>query len=124
MPAEGLEPHADILGEGDVGRALDGYLVVGIKIYDIAELQVSSHRGRLVGDALHKVAVAAYGVDMVVEQGKTRLVELMRQILLSHRHAHAVGKALPQGAGRGLDAYPGVALRVSGRVAAPLPELP
>ena len=65
---------------------------------------MAGERGGFVGDALHQVAVAAKGVDVVVEQIEAGPIEMGGEPALGDRHADAVAAALAERAGRGLDA--------------------
>ena len=77
-------------------------------------------RRRLVTDALHEVAVTADPEDVVVAQLGA---EARAEVLLVDRHADGVRKALPQRAGRDLDALRVPVLRVPRCARAELPEL-
>ncbi len=107
MPAVGLVPLQDVLGERGGGVALDGDVVVVVEEDQVAELLMTGQRRRLGGDALLEVAVADDRPDRVVEGrlalGRLR-VEQAALVAGGHRHAHRVGHALAQRTGRGLDA--------------------
>ena len=62
-------------------------------------------------------------VDVVVDDLVARAVEALGEEALGHRHADGVGDALPERAGRDLDARRVAALGVPGRARAPLAEL-
>ena len=80
-------------------------------------------RGRLAGDPLHQVAVAADGVDPIVEQRLARPIEALLQPALRHGHTDAVADPLPQRTGGGLDADRVAVLGVAGGDAAQLTKL-
>ncbi len=83
---------------------------------------MSGQRGRFAGHAFHEVAVAADGVDVEVEQLKSRTIEVLAQPLAGHGHAHAVSRALAKRSRGGLDAGGDVRLGMAGRAAAELAE--
>ena len=60
---------------------------------------------------------------MMIDKRETILVELRAQMRRTHCHADAVGEALPQRAGRNLDARRQDVLRVPRRLRAPLAEV-
>jgi hypothetical protein len=55
-------------------------------------------------NALHHAAVAADGINVVVEDCEPRPVVPAGEPFLGNRHADARGDALPEGARRGFDA--------------------
>ena len=115
VPAIGREAGRDILAEGEVGVALDGDRVVVVDPAQVGELQMAGERGRLAGDALHHVAVAADRIDVVVEQREVRRVVARRQPALGDRHADAVAAALAERPGGGLDAGGEAVFRMAGQ---------
>ena len=122
VPAVGVEPRAHVLGEGDVGAALDGDVVVVVEDDELAETQVPGQRGGLRGHALHHAAVALHHVGEMVDDRVTGAIEASRQSRLGDGHADGVGEALAQRPGRGLHARRQAVLRMAGRAAAPLAE--
>jgi len=68
VPAVGLIPGADVLGEGDLGVVLDGDVVVVPQQREVAELLGAGERGGLGADALFEVAVGGEAPDVVVER--------------------------------------------------------
>ncbi len=93
-----------VLAEGQLRLAFDRDAVVVVDPAQIGELQVAGQRSRFATDAFHQVAVAAQGVDVVVEQLEARPVVAGSQPAGGHGHAHAVADTLPQRPGRRLDA--------------------
>ena len=86
---------------------------------------MAGERGRLAADALLEVAVAADGVDVVVERALALGGVGVEQAALAaggHRHAHGVGDALAERAGRGLDAGGVAVLGVARGLGAPGPQ--
>ena len=79
-------------------------------------------RSGLGPDAFHQVAVAAQGVDVVVEQIEAGAVVAGGQPALGDRHADAVADALPQRPGRRLHAAGVAVLGMSGATAVQLAE--
>ena len=123
VPSVGQEARRDILGEGDARVAFDGDVVVVVDPAKVVELQVAGQRRRFRADAFHQAAVAADGVDVVIEDVEARLVEPIGQPLLADGHAHARRDALPERARRGFDSRDQVVLRMPRRVAADLAEV-
>ena len=68
VPAVGLEAADGVVVEGDLGRAVDGDVVVVVDVDQPAEAEVAGQRRRLVADALHEVAVAADHEGVVVDE--------------------------------------------------------
>jgi len=122
VPAVGLETHEPVLGERQVGGAVDADVVVVVEDDQLAQGEVPGERGGLGGDALHQVAVAGDHVGVVVDDLMLGVVELGRQVRLGDRHADGVPEPLAQGPGRRLDTGRHAALGMSGRPAAPLAE--
>ena len=56
VPAERVKARRDVLGERDVGVAVDGDLVVVVEDDELAEAPVAGEGGGLGGDALHVAA--------------------------------------------------------------------
>jgi hypothetical protein len=123
VPAVGQEARGDVVAEGELGAALDGDAVVVVDPAEVAQHQVAGKGGGLAGDALHHVAVAAQGVDVVIEDGEVRPVEVQGQPAAGHRHADAGGAALAERPGRGLDAGSQVIFRMARALAVDLAEL-
>ncbi len=112
-PAVGLETAIDVLGEGDVGLAIDGHVVVVVDPAEVAQLEVAGGRGRLAGHALHQVAVAAHGPYPVAVDLEPGPVEALLQPPLGHGHADAVRRALAEGTGGRLHTGSDPVLRVT-----------
>ena len=100
-PAEGAVALLDIIGERDLGVAVDGDVVVVVHHGQLAELQVAGERGGLIADTLHHVAVRGEDPGPVIDQVAA---ELPRQEALGDGHADGVAEPLAQRAGGGLDA--------------------
>ena len=71
VPAVGEESGGDIFGEGDAGVAFDGDVVVVVDPAEVIEAQMAGQRGRFRRNALHHAAIAADGVDVVVEDRRS-----------------------------------------------------
>ena len=123
VPVVGPESSRHILGEGQIRRPVDRDIVGVVQVDELPEAEMPRQRRRLVGDALHEVAVRADAVRVVVDDRVLVGVELVGQHPLRERHAHAVGEPLSEGAGRGLHAGRHPKLRMSRRLAAPLPKV-
>ncbi len=59
VPAVGLEPLGRVVGQGQLGGAVDGDVVVVVDVDEPPEAEVAGERRRLVAHALGEVAVAA-----------------------------------------------------------------
>jgi len=122
VPAVRVEALERPVGEGEGRGPVELDVVVVVQVHEPAQLQMARQRGRLGGDSLLEVAVGADGIHVVVDQAVAGPVELGRETALGNGHADAVGEALAERSGRGLDA-PGVPmLGVAGRFRAPLAE--
>ena len=122
VPAVAEEARGHIFGEGDVGVAFDGDVVVVVDPAKVVQLQVAGQRGGLAGDALHHAAVASQAVDVIVEHLEIGLVVMGGQPLAGHRHADGGGDAIAQRAGRRLNAGRPAIFRVAGAAAIDLAE--
>ncbi len=122
VPAVGLEAPASILGEGQVGAALDGDAVVVVQVDQLAQAQMAGQRRSLRCHPLHQVSVADDSVDVVINDLVARTIEVGGQVGLGDGHAHAVGETLPQRAGGGLHPRCRAVLRMAGSAATPLSE--
>ena len=122
VPAVTQEPGGDVLREGDARVAFDGDVVVVVDPAEVVQAQVAGQRRRLRRDALHQAAVAANGIDVVVEDVEARPVVAVGEPLLGDGHAHARGDPLPERTGGGLDARNPVVLGVARGLAVELAE--
>ncbi len=120
VPAVGAEPFADVVVRGEVGRTVDGDVVVVEEADQVAEAEMARQRGGLVADAFHHAAVAGDD-ERVVLLGV--LAEADAQVTFGDRHADRVGEPLPERPGGDLDADGVARLGVSRGLRAPLPEL-
>jgi hypothetical protein len=122
----GLVAEPDVLAEREARGALDRDAVVVVDQAELVQAEEARDRARLTRDALHDVAVGADRVGAVVHQRAAVAVVAHGQHGLRERHADGVSDALPERAGRDLDARDRVLaleLGVPGRPGAPLPEL-
>src|SRR5574340_1299986 len=85
---------------------------------------MSGQRGCLRGDAFHQVAVADDRIGGVVDDLETGTVVTRRHLRFANRHAHRIGKPLPQRAGGGLYAWRMPPFGMPRCLAAPLAEIP
>ena len=67
VPAVPDEARGHVIAERQRRIALDGDVVVVVDPTEVIELEVSCQRGGLAGDPFHHAAVAAQGVDVIVE---------------------------------------------------------
>src|ERR1041385_3302107 len=123
VPAITHKARGDIFSKRQLGVALNGDVVVVVNPAEIGELEMACERGSLARDALHHVAVTTDGINVVIEQLKARLVEVRGLPLPGDRHANAVGHALAQRAGGGLNAGSQAIFGVAGTFAIELAEV-
>jgi len=123
VPTVALEPLCRVVGEREVGLAVDGDTVVVVNPDQATELQVAGERARLVRDALHQVAVRREEIRVMLDDGMARPVEELCQVRFCERHAHGVSHTLAERPGRGLDTRRKPMLGVARRPAPPLTEL-
>src|SRR5689334_5631461 len=91
-------------------------MIVVVDPAKVIEAEVAGQRCRLGADAFHQAAVAAYAVNIVVEDGKVRLVVPHSEPALRDRHTDAGRNTLSERAGGGLDAGYQMVFRMSWRV--------
>lgn len=99
------------------GKLVDltnGNVVVVVDGNQVAELQVTSHRGSLGGNTLHGTAITEEGVGVVVEQLIAGLVEDTTGVGLGNGQTNGVGETLTQRASGDLDTGGVVGLGVTG----------
>ena len=98
VPAVGLIAFEDVFGEGNVGPPVDGDVVVVVQGDQLAQLEVTGQGGGFGGHTLLVAAVTHDHVGVVINEGRTRLVELGGQVGFGDRQADGVGDTGPQGA--------------------------
>ena len=98
MPVIGLEALRHVLGEGQLGGAVERDEVVVVEEDQLAQLQGSGQRSRLMREAFHQIAVAADAVGVVIDDVEARLVVDGGQMLLgdgqADGHAEAPARAV------------------------------
>ena len=100
VPLRGLVPGDHVLIARQIGRAVDGDIVVVPQHDQPAELEMPGEPDRFVVDALHQVAVAGDDEGAVVDQ----LVAVNRvQMALGDRHSDRHRHALAERPGRHFD---------------------
>src|SRR5262245_39710691 len=104
VPTVIQKPACNVLSESDARIALDGDVVVVVDPAEIIEAQVTSQGRGFRRDAFHHAAITANRINIVVENFKTGAVVTIGEPLFRDTHSHARGDALPQWAGRGLNA--------------------
>ena len=122
VPAIGQEARRDIVAESEIRMPFDRDPVAVVDPAKVAQHLVTGERGRFARYALHHVAVAAHGINVVVEHREVRPIEMLRQPAPGERHADAVAAALPERAGRRLDPGGQVIFGMAGTFAADLPK--
>ena len=124
MPSVGLEPLRRIVGEPARDLAVYGNPVVIVKHDQLAQPERACKRAGLMRDPLHQAAIARKYVGVVVDDVQVTPVEGRGQDLFRQRHAHRIGQALSQRAGRGFHARGVPVLRVPRSSRMQLPEVP
>ena len=124
VPAVSEESRSDVFGECDTGVAFNGDVVVVPDPAKVIEAKMAGQRGSLRCDAFHHAAVAADGVDVVVEDVEVRFVVPVGEPFLSDGHANTRCDALAERSGRGLDAGDPMIFRMARRAAVELAEAP
>ena len=124
VPPVGVEPQARVLGEGQVGAAVDRDAVVQVEDDQLAQAEVPREGTGFGGDAFHHVAVAGDDIGEVVDDLVAGAVVPGRQVRLGHGHAHGVRDALAERSRGGLHAGRIAVFGMAGRPALPLPEIP
>src|SRR6185312_802150 len=94
VPAIASETDSYIFREGQPGAAFYRDMIVVVDPAQVIEAEVAGQRRRFRADAFHQAAVAAYGVNIVVEDGKVRLVVPHREPALRDCHTDAGRNAL------------------------------
>ena len=123
VPAIADEPGGDVLGERDVGRALDGDLVVVVDPAQVRQLQMRCQRSRFGRDAFHHAAVAGECVHVETEQLMSGAVVGGGEPVGGNRHADAGRHTRAQRAGGALDPGRPAVLRVARTLGVELAEL-
>ena len=123
VPTVRLEAPRGVVGQGELGRPIDRDAIVVVKPDQLAELQVTCERARLVRDALHEVAVGREEIGVVVDDRLPGAIEQSRELRFGDRHADGVPDPLSERSRRRFYAGRNAVLRVSRCAAPPLAEL-
>jgi hypothetical protein len=115
----GDEARDLIVGDRKIGGAVDGDMIVVEENDQLAELQVTRERERLMADPLHQATVAGDAIRIVIDQ---RVAIARIQHALGQRHADGIAETLAQRSGRGFDADGVPVLGVARRLAVDLAE--
>ncbi len=67
MPAVGRETFADVFGESQVGRTIDGDAVAVVEVDELTQLQMAGERCCFGSNAFHHVAIATDAVAVVID---------------------------------------------------------
>ena len=122
VPSVCKESCSDILRECQTCVSLDRDVVVVVNPAKVIQAQVPRQRRRLRGHTFHEAAIAANGVNVVIEHLEAWPVEVIGKPLFRDRHADACGDSLSERSGRGFDAGHPVILGVTRRLAVELAE--
>src|ERR1700692_1238439 len=117
------EARGDSLSKCNAGLAVYGDVIVVVDPAQIVEGEMAGERGRLRTDAFHQAAVAADGIDVIVEEIETWLVVTAGEPFARDGHADAGGDALTKRTGRRLHARDPVIFRMPRSFAAELAKM-
>ena len=67
IPMVSEEARGDIFGKRDAGLAVDGDVIVVVDPAQIIQGEMAGERRGLRADAFHQAAVAANGIDVIIE---------------------------------------------------------
>ena len=124
MPVVSFETLGHIFTEGQAGLPVDGDLVVIVKGDQAGEAQMAGQGAGLVSDSFLQAAVPQEHIGMMIDHLVTGTVETRGQPTLGQCQPHGIGNTLPQRAGGHLHAGRVPGLRVAGRFAVQLAEIP
>ena len=68
IPVPAAEARSHVIGECQRGAAFDGDVIVVVKPDQVRQAEMPGDRSGFVADAFHQVAIAAEGVDAIVEK--------------------------------------------------------
>src|SRR2546430_16845153 len=74
FPAISEKPFGDVFSERNVSRTVERHAIVVVDPAQVGQLQMSGERCRLGAYAFHHVAIAAHGIDVVIENLKAGAV--------------------------------------------------
>src|SRR5438094_8842385 len=120
VPPIGEKAGSDILCKSDARVAFDRNVVVVPHPAEVVESQMSGERCRFRADTFHHATVAAYRVDLAIENVKAWTIVAVGEPLLRQRHPDARGNALAEGTSSGFDAGDPVVFRMSRSLAVQL----
>ncbi len=123
VPAITAKPLPHVIRIRQGGIPFDTDMVIIIDKDQLAQPQMPGQRGGFVRRALHKVAVAAEHIGIMIHHRMTRPVERRGQVRLGHRHAHCVHHSLPQWPSGHLNPRREAIFRMPRRFAPPLPKI-
>src|SRR5215472_10429684 len=95
IPTVRHESGLNIFRERNARVAFDGDVVVVVNPAEIIESEMSGKGGGFRCNAFHEAAVAADGVDVVVENLKAWPIVMTREPFLGNCHSNACCRALP-----------------------------
>ena len=96
VPSRCLETLGHVFGKIQIGGSGERNVILIVEINEFAQLQVSGQRRSFVGDALHKIAIAADGVRVVIDDLVSGPVITRCEPRLGDRDAYSVGETLPE----------------------------
>src|SRR6476660_2451191 len=124
VPAIAGETSGDIFGERQPRAAFYRDVVVVVDPTQIIETKVAGERRRFRANTLHQASVAAYGIDVIIEDGKIRLVVPHSEPALRDCHTDAGRNALSERTGGRLHAGYQVVFGMPWRVTTKLAKAP
>src|SRR5215469_4322540 len=113
VPTVPKESCLHVLSEREARAAFDRNVIVIVDPAEIVEAEVSGQRCRFGRNTLHQAAIAANGINAVVEDLEVWPIEVVGEPLPCDRHANARGDTLAEGPGGGLHTGYPMVLRVA-----------
>ena len=123
VPAVRVEARDNIFGEGDVGVAINGDVVVVVEDDQLAEAPVTGEGGGFARHTFHVATVTHDTVGVVVDDFAVRLVEATGKVLLNHGETDGVTDTHTERTGGDFDTVGDEVLRVTRGLGVPLAEL-
>ena len=124
IPAIAAKPLRHAFAEGERRSALDRDVVIVVDPTKVRQLEMPGERCRLARHAFHHVAIAAQGVDVVVEQRGAVAIEMLGEPAFRERHSDRIPATLTERAGGRFDAGGDAIFGMAGGLGVELPKLP
>ena len=120
LPAIGFETACGVVGNGQIGAAIDRNAIIVEQHNHSAKLHMACHGGGFMADAFHQTAIASNHIGVMVD--KVAAIGAGK-VTLCHGYANRIGKSLTKRAGGGLDPGRMAIFRMAGGDCAKLAEI-